>query len=232
MEGYKTEFRTWFYDVECLAWKWVNTYPERERPDRIFGIWGQYLTNEYSIAHQQGTSSECEILVNSSFGISQTTQVSALMGHRCQYASASAGFTEYRGGDDLTKYSIFLQVMESFPMNFIPYERKRSVRIDNAFKSSFTSLNRVNCGRFFQKLSEKNGNLPSGRPQAQEPTGNNSHSTVPAPRNQLNFQSQRRVPMQPEPCIWYLLKLDDGEFAVTNPRAISHYCRSRTSPIY
>src|SRR5947207_10010307 len=120
IEDYKTEFRIWFREVEHLAWKWVSTFPARERPNKIFGVWGQYLTNEYSIAHQDGTSSGFEILVRSGLGIPQTGEVSGLVGYHCQHASALLGFTEYRGGEDSTKYSIFLQVIESFPMGFIP----------------------------------------------------------------------------------------------------------------
>ena len=120
--------------MDHLAWKWVQTFPDRERPDKILGMWGQYLTDEYSIAHHQGKSCEFEITVESSVGIPHTAEVSSLLGYRCKSASASTGFSEYRGGNDSTKYSIFIQVLESYPMNFIPYEPKRYARIQNAFK--------------------------------------------------------------------------------------------------
>lgn len=133
VEEHKIKFRTWFFSVEDLAWKWANTFG-RERPNKIFGVSGQTLTNEYSIAHHQGNSSECEILVEPNISIPKVAEVSSVLGHQCRKASASIGFNDHRSGDDSSMYSVFFEVIESGPMNFLPYSRKTYPRIEAAFR--------------------------------------------------------------------------------------------------
>ena len=133
IEEFRTEFRVWFYKIEDLAWKWANTFG-RDRPCKIFGVTGQTLSNEYSIAHHQGNASECEIVVEPKIGIPKLAEGSILLGHQCQKASASVGFNDHREGDPSILYSIYFEVIESYPVNFIPYDRSIIVRIENAFK--------------------------------------------------------------------------------------------------
>jgi len=134
-DDYKIEYRRWFYSVDHIAWKWARTFPESEQPDVILGIWGQYLTNEYSIAHSQEASSEIEIRVGVDVGVPDAdAEMSLMLGHRYQRAIAWSGFNEYRRGGDSTQYSIIIQAFKSYPMNFFKPRGRVGLKIDKFYR--------------------------------------------------------------------------------------------------
>jgi len=133
-DDYKIEFRRWFYSVDHIAWKWARTFPESEQPDVILGIWGQYLTNEYSIAHSQEAASEIEIRVGLDVGVPDAdAEMSLMVGHRYRRAVAWSGFNECRGGGS-RQYSIIIQAFKSYPMNFFKPRGRVGVKIEKFYR--------------------------------------------------------------------------------------------------
>lgn len=127
--------RIWFARVQTRAWKWANTFGS-SRPNKIFLITGQTLTNEYAIAHIQEENSEIEIIFEPKVGVAQAIEIDPSIGYHVSRATASAGFSEYRpaSADVSRLYSVFFEVIESTPINFISPEHKLSCRISDAFK--------------------------------------------------------------------------------------------------
>ena len=141
VEEQKAYLRTWFAVVEARAWKWANTFGNA-RPNRIFLITGQTLTNEWAIAHQQNESTDCEILLEPSSGIPQLFEINGHLGYRYSSASASIGFNEYRpSSTTLTSlHSVYLEIIESFPTSPLGYDPSTYMLIAAAFKYHRTYL--------------------------------------------------------------------------------------------
>lgn len=137
LEEQKCYLRIWFAVVEARAWKWANTF-HNSRPDKIFLVTGQTLTNEWAIAHYQTNSSECEILLELGAGVPANLDVNMHLGYGFQRATAYVGFNEHQpaSDDNSMLYSVFFEVIESYPMNFFPLEPKLLSLISDAFRLS------------------------------------------------------------------------------------------------
>ena len=135
IEEHLEYLRIWFADVQTRAWKWANTFGA-SRPNKIFLVTGQTLTNEFAIAHLRDDNSEIEIVMEPNVGLANAVAINPRVGYHVSRATASMGFSEYRPAsqDDSRLYSVFFETIESFPMSFIPSEHKLSCRLTDAFK--------------------------------------------------------------------------------------------------
>jgi hypothetical protein len=127
--------RIWFARVQTRAWKWANTFGA-SRPNKLFLITGQTLSNEFAIAHIQEEDAEIEIILEPKAGLAQAVEINPSVGYHVSHARASAGFSEYRpASSDVSRlYSLFFEIIESTPVNFISPEHGLSCRISEAFK--------------------------------------------------------------------------------------------------
>ena len=73
-------FRIWFVRVQTRAWKWANTFGS-SRPNKIFLITGQTLTNEFAIAHIQEENSEIEIILEPNMGAAEAIEINPSIGY-------------------------------------------------------------------------------------------------------------------------------------------------------
>lgn len=135
IEEHLEYLRIWFARVQTRAWKWANTFGA-SRPNKIFLITGQTLSNEFAIAHIQEDNSEIEITLEPKLEVSQTIEISPSIGYHVSRAKASAGFSEYRPASSNVSrlYSLFFEVIESTPIHFISPDHKLTYRISDAFK--------------------------------------------------------------------------------------------------
>ena len=134
LEEHLEYLRIWFASIQTRAWKWANTFGA-SRPNKIFLITGQTLSNEFAIAHIQEDDSEIEIILEPKAGVAQAVEINPSIGYHVSRAKASAGFCEYRpASSDVSRlYSLFFEIIESTPINFISTEHKLSCRISEAF---------------------------------------------------------------------------------------------------
>ena len=130
IEEFRQFLRMWFADVEMRAWKWANTYGE-ERPSCLYLTVGQTLTNEVFIAHLQEDGAECEITVKSDVALADALEFEPRFGSQVSHAKASRGFRQCLpvSDDPTRKYSIFLEVIKSSPMNFLSRGDKRQAAL-------------------------------------------------------------------------------------------------------
>jgi hypothetical protein len=113
----------WFSAVEMKAWVAVNSYFAANRPKKLFLVTGQTLTSEYSITHKQALQNECEIHLEANAGVPVVAEANMLLGYNVKRVSASVGFEvcsqKFDQMSERRLYSVFLEVYESDPINFI-----------------------------------------------------------------------------------------------------------------
>jgi hypothetical protein len=108
----------WFAAVELNAWTAIDTYFHDSRPEKIFLIKGQTLTDEWAISHgDQGTAS-CEFSIEAGGDLPGFIRGHASLGHFVHKVTASSGFREMKrdSPDEPRYYSVFVEVMESKPL--------------------------------------------------------------------------------------------------------------------
>lgn len=149
LEQHRDYLRRWFAAIEIRAWMWANTFGE-ERPNKIFLVSGQTLTNEYSIAHSQEGGAEVEIVLEPSLGLPNAIEVNPRFGYQFSRASAQTGFSHGMSASDKL-YSIFFEVIESSPIKVLPTKRRLSVRIEDALKSAPVFIRLTD--RYFKRKS-------------------------------------------------------------------------------
>jgi hypothetical protein len=133
-EEHKANLIHWFSAMEILAWEWVNlTYPD-DRPEKIFLVTGQTLTDEFYITHQHKGHSRCEVIVQGNGDVCQN--VTNGLGYTYDSATAFFGFEVSRRsqGPDDQLFSIFLETYESRPIKMIRFEPFLLARLDDMFK--------------------------------------------------------------------------------------------------
>ena len=135
LEEQDAYLRSWFGLVEAKAWMWANTYGA-SRPNKIFLVTGQTLTNEWAIAHVQDGSLECELHVEPGEGVPQSLDVKSqcVLGYPFRRVSPSRGFIERRFPDPAAMYSVYFEVVWSFPMRFVSSESELCLLIKKAFR--------------------------------------------------------------------------------------------------
>jgi hypothetical protein len=113
------ELEIWFAQVEAWAWAYVNACCDT-RPDEIFLVTGQTLTNQYSICHQEQQSLNCEVHIEGDLNVPDVVNTNLLTGFGLTRVSASTGFQTMmdRSGEGRS-HSIFLNVSKSKPTTLI-----------------------------------------------------------------------------------------------------------------
>lgn len=114
----------WFAKVERQAWEYVHTFFNNARPDSIFLVIGQTLTDEYFICHLENISSSCEVSIEPNVNITHLGEGNLRLGYGLEKARASLGFWIHKSGsnenpDSLPLFSVYLQMYESFPIRRI-----------------------------------------------------------------------------------------------------------------
>ena len=208
LDQQKEKLITWFSAVEVLAWEWVNaTYP-KARPDTIFLVTGQTLTDEYDITHQEKAHSRCEVLLERDPNI-ESPEIEVL-GYKFHTATGFFGFETRRrkSPTDTGKsrlYSVFLEIHESKPIKRIRFEPALRARLEDMFK---LPLSLFFNKRFFVKKAE----IPSQERRESSvysDDGGEPHDAA------LNDFIPERVAMQSGArCDWHLLKIGDDDYAV------------------
>jgi hypothetical protein len=111
----------WFRKVEARVWEFVTAHYGRRRPQKIFLVTGQTLTNEYWISHQEQRSVGCEVFIGGEAGIPNIIEGHTYWGYGIGRVRASRGFEiEGRRSNDGTErlHSIFFQTeYSSSPIN-------------------------------------------------------------------------------------------------------------------
>lgn len=140
LEAEEPELLIWFAKVERHAWEYVHTFFFNNRPDSIFLVLGQTLTDEYSICHLEAGSSSCEVSIEPSVNLGQLVKAHVGLGYGLKKASASIGFRIQRENNENTNIlplsSIYLQIYESFPLRRLQIMMKTTLsdRIERMFK--------------------------------------------------------------------------------------------------
>ena len=115
------------------AWMAVDAYHRGNRPEKMFFVVGQTLTSEYSISHVMHSTFDCEVKLDVNAGVPIVGDAHMLLGWNLKQVHASKGF-EVRNGPVAGKlYSIFLEIRESAPIQFIRRKDLRT-RIENMYK--------------------------------------------------------------------------------------------------
>jgi hypothetical protein len=137
-EEQKRNLIAWFTAVEILAWEWIYaTFPD-ERPDKIFLVTGQTLTDEFDITHQEKAHSKCEVILETTHDISLDAQEMEGLGYKFDRASAFFGFEVSRRADPKDKtsklHSVFLELHDSKPIKRIRFDPTLRARLEDMFK--------------------------------------------------------------------------------------------------
>jgi hypothetical protein len=108
---------SWFATVEESAWGYVNATAE-PRPNSIYLVIGQVLTNEYAIAHNSAGSMQCSLSVAANVDVAGIINQNIRLGTSFQRVSVLAGFPLVMSASpDNTLHSIFMKVRQSGPMS-------------------------------------------------------------------------------------------------------------------
>ena len=128
---YGQELETWFAYVEAHAWEWVNARSDRNRPQKIFLVLGQTMTNQYAISHYAEETSTCEVHLRADADFPSIAKLSVLTGYSWGEVSTSAGF-QFMKPRDNRLHSVFFNVLESYPTTL--FSKPRSQKLLRVFK--------------------------------------------------------------------------------------------------
>jgi len=109
----------WFAACEIYAWKVVDAYHQDNRPERIFLVYGQTLTSEYSISHIVHSSYDCEVKLDVNAGMPIVADAHMLLGWSLKRVHAAKGFEVRNRPAPGCLYSVFMEVRDSGPIQTI-----------------------------------------------------------------------------------------------------------------
>jgi hypothetical protein len=97
------------------AWRKVDTYFPSSRPQNIFIVTGQLLTNEFCISHKEYGSDPCEVKIKTQTKLPDSVDPDVILSYGLKDVVGSIGFEQVfrKEINDSNEYSIVLEVFNS-----------------------------------------------------------------------------------------------------------------------